>query len=49
MSYTLRPITEEEYEEARALWDVVFPEDALGYSGLLFPRAHKARIRSRRV
>ncbi len=36
MSYTLRPITEEEYEEARALWDVVFPEDALGYSAYYF-------------
>ncbi len=36
MSFLIRPIEPEEYEAARALWDVVFPQDANGYSAYYF-------------
>ena len=32
MSFTVRPITPEEYAAAQAVWDACFPEDAAGYS-----------------
>lgn len=36
MSIVLRPIEPREYESARALWDIVFPEDAGGFSAYYF-------------
>lgn len=36
MSFTVRPITPEEYAAAQAVWDACFPEDAAGYSDYYF-------------
>lgn len=38
MSIALRQIRKEEYEAARALWDIVFPDDAAGYSAYYFSK-----------
>lgn len=38
MSIELRQIREEEYATARMLWDIVFPDDAHGYSAYYFAK-----------
>ena len=41
MSAEIRHISPEEYQAARALWDICFPEDAAGYSAYYFARRTK--------
>ena len=38
MSFTVRPILDAEYAQAREVWDACFPEDAYGYSAYYFAR-----------
>lgn len=44
MSFTVRPITPEEYAAAQAVWDACFPEDAAGYSDYYLHAARSLRM-----